>query len=949
VATTAWASGTLRGRVVSPTGAPRDAVSVHITDDAGYELETRTDGEGRFDVRGLPVGHYTVSVFGPGLEWVETVDVRVGPDAETVLIIPVREVVGDVFVRRTGSPVIRTASTEGGVVVEVEDRRSLPGRAPLEDLVAWLPGAVPAADDPWRARDPSPRASSAGPPRLEVDGVEATGAVDGWQGLGAPIGSVAAMRAVTAASSVNRPVGVDGSLLLAMQRGGAGLVGDVALGTGGTSLGAAEARRPADRELGLSLRRSVELAVALGGGIEDHRLTWFLALEGRRASDTLSTTNIGAAEWERDVVERARDRRRDRATARLQWLPSSRWRFGLTAGGDRERRDGDVAATLTFDWPGEPPSDAGFDVDADRLLIGVSGSALTPRGDLVELSVGRLEERMKVTPYDLRASVRDQTVDGRWSGGVGSGAVAGGPGFASHRDEARSTSGRMATTWGFGDHELEAGVSVHELEVERRWSRRDPATRCVPVSQGAMGLDPVTGSMRPVQPNCAVNGAPGLELPFDSGERLRLADGTAVLLASGAAGPGSHGRRRETSLWLGDRWTPSPRVTLRAGIRLADLDLEVERPAPSRLDLGLGDRLGWGVGVAWDPEGSGRTRVWAHVGRRRPTVSVDLDAGALFGDPAPRIRLDPPTALDASIGVVTGVREIAPVAVASGLVAPAWDELAVGGEWELFGDLAVGTELVLRRWAREVVRVWLDDVQLQVLAPTGTTVDRHPLTFEPLSRAVVVPDADREEQSVTVSGVKRYRGGWQLATAVTWSRTVGAPAPGRGVDARRDDGPVVTEPFDTAAMTTSAVAAMAERRWQLRMEGSYAWESGPVIGVSGWWMSGSVAPRTGAVSRDLDLDQRVIDGTTRLADPWTVDARLEWPFDLAGGELGVIVGVRNLFDHQAALAVDTRWSVLDEGSAASEPDVQRTRDGWATPRLRQAPRTVWAGVRWSWR
>ena len=48
VATTAWAGGTLRGRVVSPTGAPRDAVSVHVTDDAGYELETRTDGEGRW-------------------------------------------------------------------------------------------------------------------------------------------------------------------------------------------------------------------------------------------------------------------------------------------------------------------------------------------------------------------------------------------------------------------------------------------------------------------------------------------------------------------------------------------------------------------------------------------------------------------------------------------------------------------------------------------------------------------------------------------------------------------------------------------------------------------------------------------------------------------------------------------------------------------------------------
>lgn len=949
VGRTAWAAGTLRGRVVSPSGVARGGVTVRVSDDAVLELETRTDGAGRFQIRGLAVGDYTVSVFGDGLEWVETVDVRVAPDAETVLVIPVREVAGDVFVRRTGSPVIRTGSTQAEVVFEVGDRSSLPGRSPLDDLVAWLPGAVPAADDPWRARETSPVGSTTGPPRLELDGVDATGHVDGWAGLGAPEGSVASVRAITLAADIDRTPASDGSLLLATRRGGPDSSGDVELRLTDASLDVSDSRRPADRELGMVPREGVGLTAALGGAAVSDRVTWFVTLDGTRASDTLSTTRVGGADGARSVVDGVRDHRRDRGVARLGWLPAERWRFDATVGADRDRREGDVSATLAFDRPGEGPSDPGFDSAADRLLVGVAGSAVTSRGDLVELSVGRLRERLGVTPLDPRPSVRDQTAVGRWSGGAGSGAVAGGAGFASHEDEARSTSGRLATTWGLGDHELGLGVSLHELEVERRWSHRDPSMRCVPLAAEATAVDPATGSRYPLEADCTVDGSGGVRVPFDTGERLRLADDAAVLLISGAAGPGSHGRRREVSVWLSDRWMPSPHVTVRGGVRASALDVDVERPAPSAFDVGLDERLGWGLGVAWDPEGSGRTRVWAHVGRRRPSVSVDLDGGALFGDPAPRIRLEPPSDLDASIGTVTELRTVAPVAVAPGFTPPSWDELAVGGEWELFGDLAVGAELSVRHWTREVVRVWLDDVELQVLAPTGSVVDRHPLTLEPLTRAIRVPDADREEQEVTVAGVKRYRGGWQLATAVTWSRTVGTPAPGRATDVRREDGPVVTEPFDPVAMTPGPVARMTERRWQLRLEGSYAWASGPVVGVTGWWMSGAVVPRTGAVTRDLELDQRVIDGSTRLADPWSLDARVEWPFDLAGGQLGLMIEARNLFDSQAALAGDSRWSVLDERASDRPPESQRTRDGWASPRLRQAPRAVWVGVRWSWR
>jgi outer membrane receptor protein involved in Fe transport len=108
-------------------------------------------------------------------------------------------------------------------------------------------------------------------------------------------------------------------------------------------------------------------------------------------------------------------------------------------------------------------------------------------------------------------------------------------------------------------------------------------------------------------------------------------------------------------------------------------------------------------------------------------------------------------------------------------------------------------------------------------------------------------------------------------------------------------------------------------------------------------MRGSVVPRTVGVTRDLELDQQAVPGTTRLADPWTVDVRVEWPLPVTEGEVGLILEVRNLFDRQAPLAGDPRWSVSDR------PDLEGGRPAWGEPLLRQSPRTVWAGARWSWR
>ena len=61
------ASGEIQGAVVDPRGqgVPSAAVVVKSAS-LGETRTTSTDGEGRFSVKGLPAGNYTVEVEAPG-------------------------------------------------------------------------------------------------------------------------------------------------------------------------------------------------------------------------------------------------------------------------------------------------------------------------------------------------------------------------------------------------------------------------------------------------------------------------------------------------------------------------------------------------------------------------------------------------------------------------------------------------------------------------------------------------------------------------------------------------------------------------------------------------------------------------------------------------------------------------------------------------------------------
>jgi hypothetical protein len=946
----ASSDGALRGRVIDPLGAGCAGIQVEVHAEDGWgewTAATTTGREGVFVIRGVPPGRYRVAFTASGFEWIEYREVRIAAEAETALVVPIRRVEGDVFVRRTGSPVVRSTATDIGLTFEAVARRALPGSDRRFNLLAWLPGAVPAADDPWKVAHVSLTGTVTGAPELTLDGLDIAGRLGDPWAIEPPDASLEGGLAHSAGGSAHRPVAVDGALDLTVRDGTGAVSGTAGLSvaTLGTSRG-----EPSGREIWVAPDRVRGSELALGGSAGGGSLAWFAAGAWDDSRDTLASEVEGRDSRVASRRERRRDRDHSLGLGRLRWTGSG-LSVALTALTDGAATTGDVAGLQTVDPGVGATTDPGLDLRARTTVAGLSVSWL-PGEAVVEASVAGIVQTLEVDPVDDRPAILDFSPDGRFSDGVGGGVLTGGPGVAWLRDRAVVRSGRLSATTVMGRHEPSIGVEWRRERIERD-SRRPAATEiCVPLTVGGgWWLDPATGRRDPLEATCDSTGdgtADGVWLAWGAGDRLRLGAEEGVLLASGA-GETLSGQSEEIAVWLEDRWTATPRLTVRAGVRAAQLQLRADSADSidsAKLDFDLVDRLDWRLGAAWDPEGTGRSRLFVHVGRYSPPLSSHPDRGVLFGDPAARIRLD----LDGTPGEIPGrvaeIRAPAPVAIASGLRPPTFFEVAAGGDYEILGDLAVGASVSLRRWGDEPRRIWIEEAGLQVLAPDGDTIDANPLTGEALSTPVVAPDVPRREDTASIRAIKRYGAGWQTELSLTWARRVGGPAAGRGTDAWRLDGPVLVEPVVVSALTAGASTEVTEHRWQVRIAGSYAWDTGPTLGVVGWWLRGAEVLRLGSVDHDLTPDQRVIAGGGRLADPWSLDLRLEWPIELGKGRLVPAFEVRNLFDRQAGVVGDSRWSVLGDEAASLSPASQRTEPGWGASLRRQAPRQFWAGMRW---
>lgn len=140
--------GEIHGKVLDPEGEPVEFGIVRV-EQGGKVTGAETDAEGRFVVKPLATGIYTVKVQGMGLRPVEITDVRVDPG----LIVRLKDVrlepllgVIEVSRQRWEEPLIRPDDPSRMVMTTAQIRTNATRKDPVKMIASMTPGVTKAAN-----------------------------------------------------------------------------------------------------------------------------------------------------------------------------------------------------------------------------------------------------------------------------------------------------------------------------------------------------------------------------------------------------------------------------------------------------------------------------------------------------------------------------------------------------------------------------------------------------------------------------------------------------------------------------------------------------------------------------------------------------------------------------------------------------------------------------------
>ena len=905
--------GAVAGRLHDPAGEPLGGARIALVGAAGTRTtSTAADGGFRFD--GVWPAGYRLEVDLAGYQWLEVRAVEVAPGRTATLELEVRATSADESVLLTGSPLVDATADDlaftprGGRRLPGDEpwRRAVPGAADARDGaapgdVAWL-GACRAEVGTTLDGGPTAPAVRDLPPPALPDELPRTLL---WGGL--------------PAAGVERL----GGAAWAVTPTGGPVHGAVEADWLDAALAAAARPDPVGRAGWRGPERRLRLAASAAGALGD-AVDGFGWLQLSDAAERLRARPGGGATVSDDLV---RHRALDWAVA-LDWRLRPRHRLRATASGRSDRL---LDALSTVDRIGEvggAASDTGFDAERWAAAVQLAWLSLPSRRTVVDGRLSAAGSAARFEPHDSRPAFVDLTGDGRW-GGAG-GTVLGGAGFAAHRDRPTLLDADLAFELAVaGGHRVELAGSLRRERFERRFTAVPAATRCAPLATGsATAADCVTAG-----------GEAGVGISWGAGTRVLLADdGRWVVAPDTTAAVEARGDGFQ--LELADRWQGRAPVTVSAGLRAGGWS---GRSGGAEVRWDAADTAGGWLGVAWDFEGRGRSRLYAQLGRVARPLTLDPDAGLLVGGAWSAAHLPgTPAAVD-DLDAVGEVVRSQPIAVDPGLTPEHLDEAVLGVEYEVLAGVVAGAAAIRRRLADQVAAVTLDGGRSWLLTNAGARLQRDPADGSTATEPVELATGRRDLDAVVVYGRRRWSGSWQADLWLAWSELAGTADVGTLPGWRRLDPAILAHPYSPAADATAGPLA-DDRRWQAHLAAAAA--VGPGLVVSGVLDVATGAPRgrTGAGGDLLGPDQRLVGrrgGAGRTPALVRLDGRLGWPVP-RWPALELALEVCNLLDRQTTVAADPRFTVHGPGADAAT----RTEDRWGEPLIRLPPRTVTLTARW---
>lgn len=422
--------------------------------------------------------------------------------------------------------------------------------------------------------------------------------------------------------------------------------------------------------------------------------------------------------------------------------------------------------------------------------------------------------------------------------------------------------------------------------------------------------------------------------------------------------PGMEERGRYLAFFAQDKWSLTDYFTLSYGARWEQSQIKAGNG--NRVELPyLAPRLGF----TWDWAKNGKSKLYGSYGEYANRIPIAVASSMDEGH-------NNVTKIYRSYGMPTPqkiIYGIVPTELLPGTKAQFDREWILGAEYEVMPDLTLGARVVYRELGRLLEDVgWMDnDGNINyVLANPGEYTAGMGNVIGSWTKSAslgwqIVPFAKpvRRYKALELIANKRFSNRWFMNANYTLSRSEGSTAGGYDQTVGQLF-PSATMDYDVPsgyAMMNRHGILPGDRTHNLKVQGSYKWDFGLIVGMAFQAQSGRPKNKVGDWPYNVDgygtqfVTERGSAG--RLPTTWKLDLHAEYAWKIAWSTLSVFADIFNVTNNQKTTAIyenyylprDT-FQVTDSGNKGAGLLVDPY---WGKETGHQAPRSARVGVKWS--
>jgi hypothetical protein len=356
------------------------------------------------------------------------------------------------------------------------------------------------------------------------------------------------------------------------------------------------------------------------------------------------------------------------------------------------------------------------------------------------------------------------------------------------------------------------------------------------------------------------------------------------------------------AVFLQDRWTVLPNLTVNAGVRweeqsIVGLDnvtfINVNHFSPR-------------VGFTWDFLKNGRSKAYGSYSQFVPIVPIDMNIRSLNGERDGSTFNFSPTDLNCDPEADTPdtpceIRGTATDTIDPNIKSPYSDEILAGVQMQVGRDWAVGVKGIYRSIRRVLEDTYISDIDNYAFFNPGSSV-----------LAPEFAPGKRYFRGIEFTAQKNLSDRWSLYASYLYGTLEGNfDGYFRAIGGFFARNPSITDDFDYPEFQTNAYGNLTlDRRSQAKLQAAYFFPFGLTTSVSGYYQTGTPLSRIGwwdpYIGPEIFINPRGSDG--RSPDTYEMDLQADYGLQLGPVTVHVLASLFNVLNRQQVTQVDQVWA-----------------------------------------